>query len=175
MVELIPKKEYEKVLPWQSILFSFALVALILAAGAYVVIYFSINRAAQEIESLEGEIAKRGTASEKQLEKDVLETQTKINFFSQIIEMHRKPSRLFPKLEERTHPQSWFSSFNLNLETGILELRGQTANFQTISQQISALREESSVKGLKLSDLSLAEEGQTKFTLLITLDLQIFK
>ena len=78
-------------------------------------------------------------------------------------------------MEERTHPQTQFNSFNLSLETGALELRGRTLNFQTLSQQISALREESAIKALELSDISLGEEGQTEFTVRIIFDARIFQ
>lgn len=175
MVELIPKKEKRAVLPWQGILFFVSFVALTAVAAAYAILLFSANRAALEIQGLEGEIAQRGTVAEKQLEKEVFDAEARVNLFSQIFDEHRKASQLFPKLEEKTHPQTWFNFFDLNLETGILELHGQTFNFQTLGQQISALRAESAIKKIELSDLSLGEGGETEFTAMITFDWQIFK
>ncbi len=175
MVELIPKKDKRADLPWQKTLFFISFVALAVVAAAYIILFFSANRAALNIQSLEGEIAKRGTAAEKQMEQEVFDAEARINFFSQVFDKYRKPSQVFPKLEERTHPQAQFNSFDLNLETGVLELHGRTLNFQTLSQQISALREESAIKALELSDISLGEEGQTEFTARIIFDARIFK
>lgn len=175
MVELIPRKERRGVLPWQNVLFFIAFAAAAAAAGAYAILYFSVERAALNIKNLEAEIAKRGTIAEKRVEKEVFETEAKINFFAQIFNNHRKPSQFFPKLEAKTHPQAQFNFFDLNLETGVLALRGQTLNFQVLSQQVSAWRMESAMKNIELADLSLGEEGQTDFTALITLDLETLK
>lgn len=175
MVELIPKRGRKKVLPLQNIIFFASLLALLLTVGGYIFLFFSVNKASLDLKNIEGEVTQKGTAAEKQLESEVFDVQKRINNFSTIISQHQKISPLFLKIQENAHPQVWFNSFDLEAKTKILELRGQTLNFQTLAQQLSILRGESLFKEIKLSELSIGEKGQAEFSFNITLDPQIFK
>ena len=174
MVELIPKQA-RKILPLQNIFSYAALAALVLAVAAYIALFFSVSRASVSLKNLEDEIGQRGTPEEKQLERDVFDAEARIGFFAQILDKHRRPSRLLPVLEANTHPRAWFNFFDMDTETGLLELRGETLNFQSLGQQFNAFSAEILIKDIRLSALSIGKEGQIEFTLMMSFDPQIFK
>ena len=78
-------------------------------------------------------------------------------------------------MEENTHPEVWFTDFELNPKLPQVKISGLTRNFQTLAQQLYILQEKDSIEEIKLTNITLGEEGETEFSLELSLSPEIFR
>lgn len=161
---------------WTDIVFYFAIIILLFVVIVYSIFSIKIVYQRGKIQSIEENIAKTGTPEQKETERKVFEYQKKINNFSTLFAVHKISSNVFRFIEQSTFSNVWFSSFNLNPEEFQIKLAGETEDVLVLARQISFLEKEEFIKDVKLSGLSLEldEEGGVKFSLVLSLDPQIF-
>jgi hypothetical protein len=175
MVELIHKKIQQRALPLHNIFFYAALAVLALVIAAFALLVHFEGRSSTLLQDLENQILQIGTKEEKQTEKEIFATKKKIDSFSKLIDIHKKPSLVFPLLEETVHPQIWLTGFDFNIESNILEISGEADNFRILAEQVNILKEKSEILGISLSDIAISDTGNASFSLFLTLDPKIFK
>ena len=151
----------------------FGLVAVVVLA--YIVLSYLENNASKTMENLQERIAQVGTKDEKVLEAQVLLDKEKIDDFSKLFADHQRVSNFLKFLEENSHPEIWFNKLILNSEDSEVVLAGETANFETLGQQIVIFQSQELVKNVEISDLSLGKNGRATFTFTLSLDQEIFK
>lgn len=174
MVEIIPKK-IPKIPQWGNILFYLSLALLIFSISSYFVLDNSFKERKNKLAELEEVLLKGRTAEDNVLENEILISQKKINDFSQLIEKYSKASGIFVFLQEKSHPQVFFSKFNLDLQKSQITLSGQTQSFKTLGQQLLIFKEEEIVRSANLEAISMNREGKVGFNLSLFLDPKIFK
>ena len=125
----------------------------------------------EEITDLDQQLKK--TAEEKELENNLLAKEKRINDFKGLLSKHKKVINVFNFLQEKTHPQASFSSFQLDSK-GQISLSGSTKSFENLGQQLLALKGESLLDDVTLSEVSMGQEGIT-FSLRLLLNPEIFK
>jgi hypothetical protein len=175
MVELIPKKIQRRTLPLHNIFFYIALAVLALVTTAFALLMYFEGRDSALFQDLENQILQIGTKEEKQTEKEIFATKKKIDSFSKLIDIHKKPSSIFLLLEETVHPQIWLTGFDFNIESNILKISGEADNFRILAEQVNILKDRSEILGISLSDIAISETGNAGFSLSLTLDPKIFK
>jgi hypothetical protein len=171
-IQIIPKSE-EKQPFWLNFLFYFSLLLVVLAVSSYFLLGHLKNKAEKRYDDLVLQLSQTATGEEKSLEKQIFETKKKVDNFSLLLNNHKYASQAFPLIEKLTHPDVFFSSFQMNVSTGEVMLTGVTENFQTLAQQIAALKGEKDISSLELSGLS-SENGKISFTLNFILSQEVF-
>ncbi len=171
-IEIIPKPKVKK-FSWAFVLLVIVIVLLLGLGGSYYYLHTTSNKISEDIE--EKKIALIETPEEKALEKELLSQKAKISAFSRLLSEHQKPLNIFSFLEEVSHPDVWFPEFNFTSKGGVVTVSGEAKSFIALGQQLLILKELEILKDVKLSEISLAEEGGVDFALQLTFDPQILK
>ena len=174
MVGIIPKpiKKPSRVYEFATYIVFGLVVAVVLV---YIVLLSLGNKASKTMEDLQERIAQVGTKDEKAVEAQVLLDKQKIDDFSGLFANHQKVSNFFKFLEENSHPKIWFNKLILNSEGSQVVLGGETANFETLGQQIVIFQNQELVKNVEITDLAIGKNGRATFSFSLSLDPEIFK
>lgn len=174
MVEIIPKS-FEEIPSWQRILL-YSLVFLLIAV---IVSLFLLTNFQKESESylktLKERLLEEGAPKVAELEEEILDYKKKIEDFSSLFENHILNTKFFDFIENKVHPQVFFSEINLDSKNSSLNLNGVTDSFLSLGQQISVFRKEELIKELVLSNISISEKGGIEFNLTISFEEELFR
>ena len=172
MVDIIPKKQ-KKASPWDKITYGAGalLAAIVLSYG--ILFYFSA-KASVGLGDLNGRIAGVGTADDRIAEKAVLGHKRKIEDFADLLSGRITSAWFFGNFEKNIHPNVWFLSFDLNIPKMELTVSGQTANFQTLDQQLAIFKKDENVSQVNLSNLSVGKNGEAEFSINLSLKPEMF-
>jgi len=174
MVEIIPK-ETPQLPRWLVILFYLSFVLLIFSIISYFVLNSSFQKAQRSLKDLNGALISQETPEKAALKKEIINYQRKIEDFSQLVVEHSKTSEIFPLIEKNTHPQIWFSQFNLDAGDKTIDLLGQAASFESLGQQILIFKENEFINGVNLENVSISKTGEINFKLSLSLTREILK
>lgn len=173
MVEIIPKPT-EKEPVWQNILLAFSILVLI----GTIIGYFLLNsfiKTNQEIIK-EKEIAEKQLRSpkEQEIEREVLQYKKKIDDFAPLLGQHKISSEFFKFLEKITHPQVWISGLQLDVKGAEVQISGEAEKI-ALGQQLLIFQENEQILEANLSSVQMKEGEKINFTILLSLDPEIFK
>jgi hypothetical protein len=174
MVEIIPKP-IKRASNWPNVLLYFSLAALVAAISGFLILNSAEKKSTDTLQRLEDDIARIGGPEVKAMEGELFAASKKINDFSVLLDMHQKSSNFFQLLEKDTHPQVWFSSLTLDVNNSQAAISGKSPNFQIFGQQLLILQSDTSIGNVELSELSIGEEGDVEFDLILYLDPRIFQ
>ncbi len=160
---------------WLDTILYFTLALLVATVICYFIFNIKISFQGERLEELKDAILTTGTPQQKTLETEVFKYQKKINDFSILLAAHKTSSSFFNFIEQSTFPKVWFSEVSLDTNEPKVRLVGESENTQVLARQISFLKESEFIKDIKLLNLSLEEEGKIKFSLVFSLNPQMFK
>lgn len=165
MVEIIPKKTGKEI-SLKNIYF-FIVGALLLAIiSGYAILVRSEASISSKIEDLEASIIKIGTREDRESERMVFESESKIKNFKDLWLKRRSFLEFFDDFEKIVHPQVWFFSFDLDASEYSLALSGKTANFKSLEQQLIFLKSQKDfIESFDLSEVKLEKDGGVGFSL----------
>ncbi|MFC1663726.1 hypothetical protein ACFL0A_01225 [Patescibacteria group bacterium] len=172
-IEIIPKSTKKSPF-WFDALFYFSIALLLISLSSFFILNHLEKKASEEFQDLENLLAKEKTSEEIATEKDVFKYQRKIDDFSVLIDLHQSPLNFFSILENNCHPKVQFTNFALDSKLLTATLYGKTESFNTLGQQISIFEEESLIKDVVLSQLSIGKKGGTDFVLNFSLNPETF-
>jgi len=175
-IEIVPKPKVKEI-PWLKIALSLFVALLLIALLSYLALFFYQNRLSKELALLENQLER--TEEEEELERRVLLYQQKIADYGILLAEHQLkyqlPLKIFEFLEKNTHPDIWFSEFNLDSENNIVRVSGYTNNFETLSQQMFILQKQETLKSIDLSNVSINREKGIEFEFTLIFDPKIIK
>lgn len=172
-IEISPKKKLG-IPTWSIIVLGVCLILLLCLAVSYFYFGAKIKDIFQGIQKKEAEFALLGkTIQEKQ--KELITLEQKINDFGSLLGEHRNTLNIFEFLEKNCLPNVWFSDFSFSGEEGKISVSGKTDNLITFEQQAFVLKQQSAVKNLDITKVSIGTEKEIGFTFTITFDPVIFK
>lgn len=169
MVQVIPKKlvpqkvRFKNLLPWLSLL----LVVIVILI--YLIFVLQVNRARVSLEELKADLGQAQTKEQLELEKTILIYKRKIDDVALLLESRQRSLDIFEFLEEFVHPNLYFSSLSMNLNTGKVILKGVSNDFKSLGQQIFVFEREPFIEKAELSKVSLFEEGKINFDIELSL------
>jgi len=173
MPQFIPKEKPKRSIGL-DILLVFSLLLLIAAAAGYFIFYKLINDGKLVLDDLNSKIAQEKTAERLALEKEMTEMKRKIDDFSYLVNQHLKIDQVFTIIQENTHPQIWFTQFELDPRFKIVKLIGEAQNFTTIGQQVSLFQKVEKINQVNLDEISLTKEGKIGFKLFLSFKSEVF-
>ncbi len=174
MVEIIPK-ETAKLPGWlNNLLFAF-LIILILSILSYFILSSSVKRAGDVLQGLTMSLNELRSMERSAAEREVLKYNNKIGYFFQLLDNHIRSSKIFDLIQQSTHPQIWFTKFNLNAVGDKAILSGKTRNFENLGQQILIFEQSDWISKVDLQKVSISNEGNVDFELSIYIKPGILK
>jgi len=148
------------------------LVATVFCYGIFSIRIYFQN---QKISELDKQINDYGTREEKLAEKEILGYKKKITDFSTLVDNHKISSNVFNFIEEKTLPNVMFSSINLSEVAGTIDVSGNSESMDTLSSQVHIFEEnKDTVKSINVLSSQVADNGQVRFTMSLSLDPKIF-
>ena len=173
MVEIIPKPTKKEPL-WVNTLFFSSIVILVGVVIAFFLLGYFIEENEEILKTKKTILTQPRGAEEQKLERKVFQYQKKIDDFALLINQHKTSSDFFTFFEEIIHPQVWFSELSLNVQKAEVGLSGE-AEKTALGQQILIFRENEQIFTTDLSDVQIREGEKVNFTILLSLDPEIFK
>ncbi len=174
MVDIIPK-EVPKPSKILNFFFYLAIFLLIFSLAGYFILNNFLDRTDRELNALKTELAEIMTEERSALEDEILKAKSKIDKFSLLISGRLVSQPIFEIIENVTHPQVWFRTFDFNIGQAELALSGETQSFITLWQQILILRDNEQINNVNLDNFLINQEGLISFDLSLSLKPDIFK
>jgi len=174
-VEIIPKRPEAKGAGLSDILFYALIVLFIITVGSYFGLNYLHQKKTEDKEFIKKELEKKQTQAVKDLEKQVLSAQKKINDFSSVFTNHTRNTTVFAIVEKLLHPKVLFTTMTVDPYRSRIAVAAKTDSFEVLGQQIKILESEKNVSSVVLSGITVGREGETTFNLEIALNPQIFK
>ncbi len=173
-MEIIPKKK-EKLFRWQETLFYSLIGLLLLTILSYSILSYFQKQSLTELQNTEELLIKQKTPQKIELEKEILNEQKKINYFSLLLDSHPFATNFFTFLEKTSHPKIRYSQINLNPLEGQAMVSGYSDSFSSLGQQFQILNQEPSIQKANLSKISLEKRGEISFTFNLSINPNLFK
>lgn len=173
MVGIIPKT-IEKSPPWQDILFYFSIGLLLASAFSFFVLNDSLKKAENSLQSIEQALAKTGTADQLNMEKEIKITEKQVKDFSQIIDSHIYPSKIFDFLPKIIHPRARFKQTGLDAVKSEVNVSGEAESITALQQQIFIFQKEPLIKSFTFNSFSFGEKGKVNFNFNLSINPRIF-
>lgn len=164
MVEIIPK-QIPGAANWLNTLFYLSLFLLLISIISFFLLGGFLGKNEQASADLDEALSLLQSPENLTLEKEVLSYQKKINSFSQLKGEHFQPSGLFEIIEQNSHPQVWFTQFNLETDQKKVTLAGKTQSFETLGQQLLIFQKAEEIREVNLEKVSISKESKIEFSL----------
>ncbi len=164
---------------WATAIFIFSIIILVGFAASYFYFEQSSKNISQQIQEKDNAI--RETPEEKAQREDLTAKAKKISYFAELLTNHKNPENVITFVQKLCHPQVWFSDFSFSTKDLTIAMKGRSANFVTLGQQLlilEILQKNNVLKNINLSGVSMSEQGgvgAVGFSLQLTLDPQILK
>ncbi len=164
MVEIIPK-ESAKLPSWLNALFFAFLVILFLSVLSFFILDNSLKKSGGYFQGLTVSLNELKSLERSASEREVLKYNSKIEAFFKLLDQHIRSSKIFDLIQASSHPQVWFSQFNLNAEGNKVILSGKTPSFEILGQQILIFKERNWIEKVELQKISISKERNVDFEL----------
>ena len=154
-------------LPWQLLLFSFAILAL--AVASYLGMIFGYQPYLESrIEGVYTQIKESEKTIDGEQQKNLINIYSQLSNIKVLLDSHIITSTLFDELEKNTYPQVYYNNLNLSLSEKKLELRGVSQDYITLVKQLDAFKSSGLFSDVILDNTKLNSEG-ISFSIRITL------
>ena len=173
MVDIIPKT-IEKSPLWQDLLLYFSIGIFLAAIFSFFVLSNSQKKAENSLQNLEQSLSQEGTAEEIGLEKEIKITERRIKDFSQVLDSHIYPSKIFDLLPKIVHPKARFKQTSLDAVKFEVIVSGGAENLTVLQQQIFIFQKEPLIKNFIFNSFSIKEMGKVDFVFNLFLSPELF-
>lgn len=174
LVKIIPKPKPE-IPGWVNSLFWVALVLLVSTIILFLFFQGKASSLEGQRDSIKNQISEVETQAGEIGEQDIIVLAEKVKYFFGLLGEHKFSSQFFDFLRVACHPYVQFSSLDLSTKDYKIRLSGKTESFQTLGEQLLSLKENENIQDLKVSNISLDQEGRVTFQLTFTLAETVFK
>lgn len=118
-----------------------------------------------------GRIADQNRAKEESLRPEDLESvavlDRRLKNLRALVDNHTFASNVFKVIEQNTHPQARFTTFNFMAESRKLDMSGETTSYSALSRQIAMFERASQIDRVEFGGLSTSEGRFVGFKLSI--------
>lgn len=171
-INLVPKEYRKKTLKFSGIfskiggIFLILLILSLLLFGGLFIYKKSLNK---ELSDFKKEILILDQKRNPELEEKIVNLDKKLEILESIFNNHLYWSELFTRIENLVLKKAYFSKVRIGfLETDLaINLSGNALTYTILAQQMLSFQEDSSVKSVQVSDISLGSEGGIDFNLQI--------
>lgn len=172
-IEIVPKKEVG-VPSWQNYLLYFLIFLLLFSVAGYFTLNYFTKKSEQKLQEIKTAVENAKTPEREKLENGLKELRDKIDDFAPLLLSHKRTSNFFTTLQKNTLPKVFFTDLRLDTKNNLVELFGQTEDFQTLGQQLLIFQQSQTFQNPKLSKVEIGKEGKIEFTFNFSLNPQLF-
>lgn len=147
---------------------------LIISILSYLGLIIYKNSLNQENLALSAQIKDREPERDLELEKQLRELKKGVKNLQKFSEIHIYSFRLFQMLEELTLPKVQWINFTADLFENRINLRGQAVNYNILAKEIITLEEDSRIKEVEISGITL-DSGGVNFNMVLEFEPSILK
>lgn len=173
LVKIIPRPR-EKPSRLVNFLFSFSLILILSLLGSYLFLGTQTSSLQGEKQDVRRKIEEI-IGERRGLKEDISGFQGKIEDFKEVFQNHKFTSIFFDFLESSCHLKVQFTSLSLDTESSVANLTGKTDNFKTLGEQLLVFKGDKNIKGLRVSNVSLDQDGKVRFSLTFTFSSSLLK
>jgi len=159
---IIPKAKPQTPL-WAKALAVFTVLLIVVAAGSSIFLLLSKRSLEKKLDNIEQQERALQNSDFKILETKLLSISDKIRDFSVLLERHRLSSEIFIFLRTYCHPKARITDLDFKADSSEISLEGETESFRTLGEQLLVLEKAKGLKDLKLSEISLTDQGKVNF------------
>lgn len=174
MAEIIPRS---KARPpwWLNALLAVSLIFLGAAIGGRIFFRISAEGLREQKEDALQQIVNLRTPANQELEKRLVNYQTQINAFNNLLSQRYLTSRVLNLMEETIHPEVLYEEFLVNIEEKRIQITASSQSYKAIGEQLLVLNNDSRIKRVDTSNYSRDKEGWINFRIMIEFDPEIIR
>lgn len=159
---------------WTDVIFYFVISLLIATVLCYLIFLTKNSFQRDDIKKETVALETVGTEQQKDYEKEVLNYQSKINDFSNLLKNHEFASNVFAFMQSQVIPNVWFKQFSLDKKRNGVQLSGESDDLNALSRQVAIFEKNKYVKSIGTLNSSLGESARVEFSIGLVLDQNIF-
>jgi len=159
---------------WMDVILYFVISLLVATLICYAIFLIKNSMINDQINDVNLALQRVGTKLQRDQEKTVINYQSKIGDFSNLLKNHEFASNVFAFMESQTMPNVWFKQFSLDAKSNAVQLSGESNDMEALSRQISVFEKNKYVKNIGALNSSLGESARIQFNVNIVLDQNIF-
>ncbi|MBI1866390.1 MAG: hypothetical protein HY005_00950 [Candidatus Staskawiczbacteria bacterium] len=159
---------------WIDVVFYFIISFLIATISCYFIFAVKIYFQKENIKAYNVSLDTVGTEEQREMEKQVLDYQKKLNDYYPLIKNHRIFSNILTYFEQNTLPKVWFSKFSMNSKDVNIILSGETDSMEIFSRQVSVFEESEYFTKITVLGSTLGDKNKNSFNIVLSLDPKIF-
>jgi len=120
----------------QKLLIFIFIIFIAIIGGVFFLDYY-INTLTVQISDLKREQQEYQKVLPSEKEAEIINFEKKLNILNKLLENHSSLSRLLTSLEDLTHPEVYYTSFNFSKENGLVQLEGAAKSQEALIQAIN--------------------------------------
>ncbi len=170
-IEISSQAEGKKTSISDFLLYFLVFLTALFVAGYIIMVIYQKNL---ENEAVKLSESLRRTESEQELEQKIFNYERKFKSVGVLLNERSNVIEVFDLFEKSTHPQVWFSKFSFHAENKSITVSGQAASYEALGQQLLIFKDNSQIKSITLSGVSLSKEvGKTAVDFSLSLSTNI--
>lgn len=182
-IEISEKEQNSLSFDWLfQLLFALAILVFLSSVGVFVYYqFFNIQPKTNSLIQLKSDIQSEKTAKERTTEIEATAIQNYVDDFIVLYEQRSRMSKFFSGagFEGWIHPNVYFTSFSIDSDSRVVNLKGHTNDFKPLIDQLKIFKDlrnkGQGVEQYEVSDIKLAEDFGVTFSLVITVSPDIIK
>lgn len=143
--------------------------------GARILAGVLTNILNSQTESVKGEIRELSPKWSSNLEDSILNLPSRVEKTKALLKDHVYGSKLFDFLRTNTLKNVVITSVNVDAKKLSLDIKAQAASYDDLASQVVWLKSLRSIENVKLSGISLGDDGLVDFNLVLKLSPAFFK
>lgn len=166
-----------KKLWWMDVIFYFVISLFIAVVLCYLIFLIKNSFLRQDIIKEIAALETVGTEQQREQEESVINYQSKIKDFADLLNNYEFASNVFAFVQAQTRSNVWFKQFVLDKKSNTVQLSGEADDMDTFSRQIATLENEDNkkyVKSVVTLNSVLGASARMNFTINLMLDQNIF-
>lgn len=166
---IIPKQK-PKAPFWVRALLVLTILLVVGAVGSSIFLFLGKRSLEEKEAGIKQQEEALQNSDFRTLENDLSAIAGKIKDFAVLLRGHRLSSEIFIFLKTYCHPKVRITDLDFKADSLEISLKGETVSFRTLGEQLLVLEQAKGLKDLKLSEISLTEEGKVNFAFTFLLD-----
>lgn len=151
-------------------------LVLIIATAIVCAGFFSYKKTLSNRSSnLDNEIGQINQKISQKLDTEVISFQKHLNNLKKMLDDHIYCSNVFSLIERKTVPTVSFESFNGDISSKNIQLKGKAISFSSLAKQVVAFKESEEISKVDFSSANIGTDGGISFDISLFLKQEIFE
>ncbi len=147
----------------ESAVFYLSLALFAAVAAVFFYLRYAADNGNRELADISAQAAMTKTADQKILEDRILATRQRLWDFSGVLAERKISSEFFDEFEKSVLPGVYFIQCDLDMGQLVAKLSGHAADFEILSQQITAFGAAGALENVRLEKAEIDEKGGVDF------------